>query len=523
MKSDTHFRFGASADFALSRDPFSTTVEPADAFESQAFVAARDELLRELADGARLVVLIGAAGTGKTLLLRTLAVALAVAGHRVSRIDRGDLIDAAAMPEGDIVLIDEADCLSDAALIDVARAAIDPAHPAIVLALNRRRFDPLDLPIAARTVTLDKLGSSDARDFIVDRVERAGGEASLFSPGALGALTYAAGGSPRLLSLLAAGAMFQAAQAGAIQVAMGHARRAIAMQHGDAVEPPIEIGPGPAGMAPADRAPAPVAVSPRDARDLTDESVMPAAAIMPVTVPPMAAPVPIAPPLAMPVTTAELVAVEEAPAARPERRLRKRLVAAVAVVGALLVAGIVVRGAQLSDPPARQPLSMAPSAASVPVETLPATQVAEAPIVTPAPIAEPPKPAPPPAAEAPATAPPEPAPKVLVRYADGQPGGAGAAGRIADLLRARGYEVADIRAAPGRVREASTRYAGGERVAGEALNAIFETVLRAYQPGVVSRATPNADGDAARGTIEVWVPDSAAGASRPLRTDLPPG
>jgi 2-oxoglutarate dehydrogenase E2 component (dihydrolipoamide succinyltransferase) len=172
-----------------------------------------------------------------------------------------------------------------------------------------------------------------------------------------------------------------------------------------------------------------------------------------------------------------------------------------------------------------------------PVETAavtpaPAPEPAAAPAPAPAPAEVAPEPAGPPPqaeaarAEAPAepTPPPTPAapPRVVVRYAGGQPGAADAAGRIADLLRARGYEVADVSAAPGRIRQASVRYAAGERAAGEAVNADFEAVLRAYQPGAISRAAPSPEGAAARGTIELWVPDSAAGASRPLRTDRPP-
>lgn len=532
----------AAGHFGLTRDPFARTVDPADIFESQTFATAREELLREVRHGARLVALVGAAGTGKTLLLQAVEAQLAGESRRVRRVDRGDMIDPAA--PADLLLIDEADRMDDAALVALAKAAADPARPAAVLALTRRRLDHLDLPVAPRFVGLEELATNDARDFVIDRVKRAGGDAALFSPGALGAITYAAGGSPRLLRLLSSGAMFQAAQDGAPRIEMGHARRAIAMQRGGVVEPPAEADVEPLTVPAAEpvRQPHPAAVSPRAERRQAEPAAPP-----PVIAPPVVAtPVVIAPPAPElePIARSPVpvVAVEPAPpppleltdAEFPERRsLRKRHLVAAGVVAALLAAGSMAlwptdRPVVEQTPPASTVASAPPPSAS------PVTPVAEAPVVVPpapepepaaavavsAPVEAPARAAP--AAAAPEPPAPKPPPKVVVRYAGSQPGAADAAGRVADSLRARGFDVADIRAAPGRIRQASTRYAAGERAAGEALNSAFETVLRAYQPGAESQTAPSAEGDSARGIIELWVPDSAAGASRPLRTDLPP-
>jgi hypothetical protein len=106
----------------------------------------------------------------------------------------------------------------------------------------------------------------------------------------------------------------------------------------------------------------------------------------------------------------------------------------------------------------------------------------------------------------------------VLRYGAAQPGAADAAARVAALLRARGHEVA-VRPAAGRIGQASTRYPAGARDAAEAVNRAYETVLRAYQPDAASLAIAGA---ASGGPIELWLPDSAAGASRPLRTDAPP-
>lgn len=517
----------AARPFDLSRDPFAPTLDPAEAFASQAFEAARDAALRELRHGARLVALIGAAGTGKTLLLQAIAAQLAAEGQRIRRLDRGDLVNEAALADIEILLVDEADAIDDAGLLALARRAADPSSPAVVLALTRRRLDHLDLPITARTVTLDEMNSSDARDFVLDRLRRAGGDPALFAPGALGAITYAAGGSPRLLRLLGAGALFQAAHEAAPRVEMSHARRAIAVQRGGNVEPPPEDEALPViAAAPATEAvvpPAQVAISPRATRETLDIPVP--------TEPQPAAP----PPAPIVVPEPELNETTPLPEAR-KSGLRPRHAIAAAVVALLAGGGALLwqrEATPIAAPPPTPPKPatppLRPLSAPEPVaqpepetesEAEPAPPVLAA--IEPQPESEPAK-APPPEPTPVAEPVPPPPPRIVVRYAGEQPGSAEAAGRIADLLRARGYEVADVRAAPGRIRTASTRYAAGERAAGEAANTVFESVLRAYQPGAISRAAPSAEGAAARGTIELWVPDSAAGASRPLRTDLPPG
>lgn len=510
----------AARPFGLSRDPFAPTLDPAEAFASQAFATARDATLRELRHHARLVALIGAAGTGKTLLLQAIAAQLAAEGRRIRRLDRGDLVNEAALADIEVLLVDEADAIDDAGFLALARRAADPSSPAVVLALTRRRLDHLDLPITARTVTLDEMNSSDARDFLLDRLRRAGGDPALFAPGALGAITYAAGGSPRLLRLLGAGALFQAAQESAPRVEMSHARRAIAMQRGGNVEPPPEGEALPViAAAPATEAavpPAQVAISPRATRATLDTPVP--------TEPQPAAPPPA--PIAVPKSLLELNETTPSPEARTSG-LRPRHAIAAAVVALLAGGGALLW--QREATPIAAPTPTPPKPAIPPLPPLsapePVAQPEPAPPVLaaePQPEREPAKASPP--EPTPVAGPvPRPPPRIVVRYAGAQPGSAEAAGRIADLLRARGYDVADVRAVPGRIRTAGTRYAAGERAAGEVANTAFETVLRAYQPGAVSRAAPSAEGAAARGTIELWVPDSAAGASRPLRTDLPPG
>jgi len=107
---------------------------------------------------------------------------------------------------------------------------------------------------------------------------------------------------------------------------------------------------------------------------------------------------------------------------------------------------------------------------------------------------------------------------VTVRYSRDEPGAADAASRVADLLRAHGYD--DVALAPdqGRIAQASVRHPPGEGDAAGAVNRIVEQALRAYDPGVASRVAPSVAAD----SFEVRIPDSAARAARPLRLDRPP-
>lgn len=149
-----------------------------------------------------------------------------------------------------------------------------------------------------------------------------------------------------------------------------------------------------------------------------------------------------------------------------------------------------------------------------PVEEQPAPR----PEATPPPAVQEPAPEPP-AARPAAPAVAEASPRIVVTYASDQPGAREAAERVAALLRARDYDVTGVRGVPGRINRPSTHYGIGNRATVEAVNRAFEQALQAYQPGATSRITKAG----ASGTIEVRVPDSAAGASRPLRMDLPPG
>ncbi|MFC3712087.1 hypothetical protein ACFOMD_05880 [Sphingoaurantiacus capsulatus] len=377
----------------------------------------------------------------------------------------------------------------------------------------------------------ERANPTQAREWILDCLARAGGSEALIAPGALSALAYAADGSGSRLRQLASAAWRHAREAGASRIEMGHARRAIAA--GEAEAAPLVLGPA-VGMGPAV---APVVVMPE-----ADEPVVAAPAPEPEPVAEIAAPPVIAvaepvddipPP---PVVISEPVRVAPAEPLSPPRRSRwgvLMLAGASAAAGAVAV--FMLRPAPTNETVFVEPepvvaLSEAPMRAPTPAaEALPEDVVADAPVaVVSEPMVEPlapplvvvaerPKPV---AREVAVTPKPKPAaPQIVLRYASDQPGAAEAASRVAALLRARGHDVSAVRGASNRVRQASVRYADGDQAAAESVNDAFETLLRAYQPNVASLAIA---GDAAPGTIELWLPDSAATAARPLRTDGPP-
>jgi len=525
-------RIDAGQPFGLSRDPFSPTLDPGEAFESRAFRDAREAAMRELRQGARLVALVGAAGTGKTLLLRSLERALAMDGRRVRRVDRGDLAGGAPTADADVLLIDEADRIDDAGLVALSRAVADPAQPAVVLAAVRRRFDHLAGPVLPRTVTLEPLSPTDARELVADRIRRAGGDSALFAPGALSAITYAAAGSPAQLRLFGAAALFQATLDGASRVDMCHARRAIAMKKGIAEDAVAAPEPEPMLV----RAVLPVDVSPRAERGAPIEvtaAVTESGAPAVVDAPAEPAPSPEPDPVPVAAVAEPAPPAPDAPAWR-----RPALAAGGAALLAAVAAFVALRDAPTSVGRTRvEPAPVAaapPTAAPAPPRTVPLPareaptepprEAAVSPDPEPAPVVAAPVPEPEPAAPvavpSPADAAPPPAATIVLNYAADQPGAAEAADRVAALLRARGHEVASVRGVPGRIGSASARHEGVDATTVEAVNGAFEQALGAYQPGVLSRVRT---GDAAPGTIELSIPDSAAGASRPLRMDRPPG
>lgn len=359
------------------------------------------------------------------------------------------------------------------------------------LGLNRDPFAALPDSAANDAPAEGELSPNQARAWVLARLAQAGGDAALMAPGALGAIAYAAGGSPARLQRLAAAAMRHAADDGSRRIEMAHARLAIAEERG--VEPaaerlPVEF---PASFATALKPESVLPLAPRRTAVLPRWGVFALIGVSGLA------------------GAAAILLVQGAIGGRGARTAPPRPSTLPGSEQVLPMLRESVADLTLAIPVADDRPIAVPAPAAAKVEASPTMKIEKA--AAPPPVVK--------LAAAPAPPPALPKPRLVLRYSSDQPGAAEAASRVAALLRARGHDVAAVKGAPGRIRQASVRYADGERETGEAINDAYEAVLGAYQPGLASLAVA---GDAKAGTLELWLPDSAAGASRPLRTDAPP-
>ena len=186
--------------------------------------------------GTPVIVVVGPAGTGKTLLLEIIERACSAKGMSVRRVDRGDLADMALDEWSDLLLVDEADSLCDTTLQALASQDGKKAAGILVLARHQPCATASRENVAHVIVNLTPLAQADARTYIVQRATRAG-RPDLFAPEALDALVDAACGSPRLLRSIGGLALFFAVNDRALQITAKHVTAAVAAQIGTG--PPI--------------------------------------------------------------------------------------------------------------------------------------------------------------------------------------------------------------------------------------------------------------------------------------------
>ena len=213
----------------LHADPF----RPGDggAHIGRPLQSAFDDVMREIGLGTPVIVVVGPAGTGKTLLLEIIERACSAKGMSVRRVDRGDLADMALDGWSDLLLVDEADSLCDTTLQALASQDGKKAAGILVLARHQPYAAPLGEKVAPVIVNLTRLAQADARTYIVQRATRAG-RPDLFAPEALDALVDAACGSPRLVRSIGGLALFFAVNDRAPQIAAKHVTAAVAAQIG---------------------------------------------------------------------------------------------------------------------------------------------------------------------------------------------------------------------------------------------------------------------------------------------------
>lgn len=205
--------------------PFEWQVLPERAFAHAGWERARQTVLEALA-AKWMPVILGEAGSGKTLLLRELESTFRAGGLKVHFSERGD----EAEPVGaDVVhLVDEADALDDETLRQLAakgRATVLAALPRFA-----RRLDKLQGQIA--TVTLAPLSPAEVEEFVTSRLAPDARTPGLFTEDAIAMLASLSGGLPRMVNVLGRASLFQARLEGAPHVEARHVEAAEAMRHG---------------------------------------------------------------------------------------------------------------------------------------------------------------------------------------------------------------------------------------------------------------------------------------------------
>ena len=192
---------------------------------------ARHQAMAALDAGARTIAVIGAAGTGKTLLMGELADLLRARQATVHllrtthdlltfRLAQGDAPDPSAA-----VLLDEADRAGDAELASVlgrGKAAGQEGGLRILAGLPPllRRLDALGRPAVA--VTLNPVPREELSGFIAARLGASGYAPDFFTPEAVEELATRSGGVPRLVNVLTAAAAFAASLDHAPEVTARH-------------------------------------------------------------------------------------------------------------------------------------------------------------------------------------------------------------------------------------------------------------------------------------------------------------
>ena len=219
----------------ISQNPFSSS-EPGSRIGRPA-QAAFGELIRLIALRTRVVVVLGKAGTGKTVLAGMVEKSCGDMGLSVRRLERGDLLTENAADGTDVLVVDEADSMSVAVLQSVLSAREKHTDRTIVFmclpsCIGRFSFSGTD----AVVVELGPLSLLDARLYLTERGNSIG-RPKLFPVEALDVIIDASKGVPRLLRSIAGLAYFNAAIEGACQIAATHAEDAARMRN--------ELGPAP--------------------------------------------------------------------------------------------------------------------------------------------------------------------------------------------------------------------------------------------------------------------------------------
>ena len=221
-----------SLDHTKLRDtPFRMGVTPSEIVAHTSWCEARDGALAALANGALRVAVIGHTGSGRTLLLNTLASALTERGRAVRLVDGGRL--PADLDRDAVLLVDDADRLDRDAITRCVRrgAPCIFAGPPMVRGM---------IPPPFTTVRLKPLSPDEVARFAAARLAAAGRRRDYMQPNAVLALARLSSGVPRQINVLGGSAVFLAELDSAAQVSQQHVEEAALMRDGgDPLPPPM--------------------------------------------------------------------------------------------------------------------------------------------------------------------------------------------------------------------------------------------------------------------------------------------
>ena len=172
-----------------------------------------------------LIAVIGAPGSGKTLLLHAVAERVLAAGG-VAALFQPMPVPGSRRP--DVVLIDDAGRLTASML----RALAQQGRPMVVAGGQDLAERLQDAGVPAVLVTLGPLASDDAVAFLEVQLAAAERSAELIQPAALMQLVQRSHGVPRNLQMLAGLSVFVARLADAPQVTPAHVEQAALIQTG---------------------------------------------------------------------------------------------------------------------------------------------------------------------------------------------------------------------------------------------------------------------------------------------------
>ena len=180
------------------------------------------EVTRQIALETPIVVLVGRPGTGKTVLMNMAARAWINMGLNVRQVDRGDLVQIALDQRCDLLLIDDANSISDSMLRALVSAGGNKVATTVVFSCLPGSVGQFTFSGSrSAVVELAPLARSDARHYLREQATSAG-RPDPFTREALELVVEGSRGSPRLLQSIASLAYFSAAFDGASQIRPKH-------------------------------------------------------------------------------------------------------------------------------------------------------------------------------------------------------------------------------------------------------------------------------------------------------------